>query len=650
VNGSVTGRPGITPSGGGGIPRTGTNLCGAMHDRFDQPTADIATHEIRRQATVKGARDHRGVGRAGLAAIRSKLGSWRDIVVASDPGQSRLRAAIQMALSFVVALPVAYGFIQLAHPDWISAASAVHVSPSLLAKLHAQHHGASSLVQARDPEDSERQARRLDRGLVRLNETSLLADAELADPRSRLEPDVAQALHERLFDLEIVLQNIASSAAALAGRRLHDPVRAQVAAWLSELRAGRAPAAGRWLERDDHAPAGPGQDQFRDGLLRQLAELCVNWERQINSSRSPAVTSTPAGQRLDDMYASPIVLIGGNLAGSSPASAAAVASGSNRLATLLHLDSAAQAAIRVTVAVGAAAAVGSAISEQRYYWAVIAVFVVYAGTNTVSEQVLKVAHRVAGTVIGILLGSLLAQAVGPTAWSLAVIIPAVALNAYFVQVNYALSIVALTIVVSQLYVQLGEYSHHLLLARLEITTVGAVIGAAVAVLVFPVATRSALIQAGDAYLTALKNLLERVRDAVAGRAPVQTLTVESRKLDDTLAQLLTTARPLTRAPFRSDQMESNMALWERAAHYARNLVAATRAVPARAGCPAAAHSSARRRAPEGQLARRNHQRAGRERQPARDDPGSGVCTRSRPRQPRRRPGPTHPAVACALPA
>jgi uncharacterized membrane protein YccC len=89
-----------------------------------------------------------------------------------------------------------------------------------------------------------------------------------------------------------------------------------------------------------------------------------------------------------------------------------LASGSSRLATRLHLDSAAQAAIRVTLAVGAAAAVGSAISEQRYYWAVIAVFVVYAGTNTVGEQVLKAAHRVAGTVIGILLGSLLAQAVG----------------------------------------------------------------------------------------------------------------------------------------------------------------------------------------------------------------------------------------------
>jgi uncharacterized membrane protein YccC len=181
--------------------------------------------------------------------------------------------------------------------------------------------------------------------------------------------------------------------------------------------------------------------------------------------------------------------------------------------------------------------------------------------------------------MGILLGSLLAQAVGPTAWSLAVIIPAVALNAYFVQVNYALSIVALTIVVSQLYVQFGEYSHHLLLARLEITAVGAAIGAAVAVLVFPVATRSALSQAGAAYLAALKNLLAQVRDTLSEHASTQRLTMDSRRLDDTLAQMLATARPLTRVPFRRDQLQSNIALWERAAHYARNLVEATRAVP-----------------------------------------------------------------------
>jgi Fusaric acid resistance protein-like len=666
--------------------------------------------------------------------VRSKLGSWRDVAMASDPGLSRLRAALQMALSLGVALAVAYGFAQFAHPYWKAVPRTVHVSPLLAAKLDAQHHGvtlltmvlfgivtllaqlgvsdarprdqaltyagfpvamsaggalgiwlaphhtagvvvlalvcgagtyarrfvprlgmraavwgallfpgylsgflagraiplhefywyvaivslaaavslalhlavynplaatevphlwrsftargrdvleaAGMLVQTRDRVQRERQEHRLDRWLARLNETALLTDGQLADPRSRLEADAAQALHERLFDLEILLQKIGRGAAALAPRRVHEPVRARVAGWLSELRSGRAQAAARWLARDGGEPAGPEPDQYRDDLVRRLAELCVAYEQEIDRSRAPAVAPAPFGQRLDDMYASPIVLIGGSLAGSSRASAAAVASGASRLATRLRLDAAAQAAIRVALAVGAAAAVGSAISERRFYWAVIAAFVVYFGTNTVGEQRLKSASRVAGTLVGILLGSLLAHAVGPTTWSLAVIIPALAFFAYSIRVQYGLAVVAITVIVSQVYVQFGEYSNHLLLRRLEITAVGAVIAAVVAVLVFPVATRTALKQAGAAYLVALEDLLERVRDAVGGRAPVQSLTLESRRLDDTLVQMLATARPLTSGPRRRGQIESNVALYERTTHYARNLVAATRAVPA----------------------------------------------------------------------
>jgi uncharacterized membrane protein YccC len=480
----------------------------------------------------------------------------------------------------IVSLAAAVGLaLQLAVYNPLAATRLPYLRRSLRARSRSVLETAASLAQARDHEESERQARRLDRRLARLNETALLTDGQLADPRSRIEADAAQALHERMFDLEIVLQNIGSTAAALASVRVHEPVRAQAAGWLSDLRAGQAQAAASWLERDSHEPAGPAVDQRRDDLLRRLAELCVAWE-QLNNSPPLAVAPAPAGQRLKDMYASPIVLIGGNLAGSSRASAAAESAGASRLATRLHLDAAAQAAIRVTLAVGAAAAVGSAISERRYYWAVIAVFVIYLGTNTVGEQLVKASRRVIGTLVGILLGSLLAHAVGPTAWSLAVIIPALALVAYFRQVSYALATVAVTITVSQLYVQLGEYSNHLLLARLAITAVGAVIAAAVAVLVFPVPTRSALSRAAAAFLAALGELLERVRDTVAGRAPVQSLTVESRKLDDTLAQMLATAQPLTRGPFRRGQIESNVALYERAAHYARNLVAATRAVPA----------------------------------------------------------------------
>jgi uncharacterized membrane protein YccC len=478
-----------------------------------------------------------------------------------------LAAAVDLALQIAIYNPLATTQVP-------------HLWRSFRARGRDVLETAELLVQAGDGVHRERLEARLDRRLARLNKTALLTDGQLADPRSRIEADVAEALHERLFDLEILLQKIGRGAAALAPRQVYEPVRARVAGWLSELGTGRAQAAARWLAREGSEPAGPGSDQYRDDLVRRLAELCVAWEQEIDRSRTPAVAAAPAGRRLHDMYASPIVLVGGSLVGSSRASAAAVASGASRLATRLRVDAAAQAAIRVAVAVGAAAAVGSVISERRFYWAVIAAFVVYFGTNTVGEQRLKSARRVAGTVVGILLGSLLAHAVGPTTWSLAVIIPALALFTYFIQVQYGLAVVAITIIVSQVYVQFGEYSNHLLLRRLEITAVGAAIAAVVAVLVFPVATRTALKQAGAAYLVALASLLERVRDAAAGRAPVQSLTAESRKLDDTLTQMLATAQPLTSGAFRRGQIESNVALYERAAHYARNLVAATRAVSA----------------------------------------------------------------------
>jgi uncharacterized membrane protein YccC len=193
-----------------------------------------------------------------------------------------------------------------------------------------------------------------------------------------------------------------------------------------------------------------------------------------------------------------------------------VATGASRLAARLHLDAAAQAAIRVVLAVGAATAAGSAISERRYYWAVIAVIVAYFGINTVGEERLNTVRRVAETVVGIVLGSLIGHAVGPTTWSLAVIIPALALRPYFIRLDYGLAFMAITIVVSQVYDQFGEYSGHLLPRRLEVTTVGAPLAVVIAGLVLPVATRTALNQASASYLAALEGLLERIRDGVAG--------------------------------------------------------------------------------------------------------------------------------------
>jgi hypothetical protein len=51
---------------------------------------------------------------------------------------------------------------------------------------------------------------------VRLNEAALMIDAELGDPGAVADGSSAQLLHQRLFDAELALTNIARFALAMA--------------------------------------------------------------------------------------------------------------------------------------------------------------------------------------------------------------------------------------------------------------------------------------------------------------------------------------------------------------------------------------------------------------------------------------------------
>src|ERR1700749_2450691 len=66
------------------------------------------------------------------------------------------------------------------------------------------------------------------------------------------------------------------------------------------------------------------------------------------------------------------------------------------------------------IAVGAAIIVGDAISGRRFYWAVIAAFITFMGANTAGEQMRKSVFRVAGTVVGVIVGSVLAHRLAET--------------------------------------------------------------------------------------------------------------------------------------------------------------------------------------------------------------------------------------------
>jgi hypothetical protein len=59
-------------------------------------------------------------------------------------------------------------------------------------------------------------ARRLHRHLVRLNEAALMIDAQLGDPGAVADGSSGQLLHQRLFDVELALTNIARFAEAMS--------------------------------------------------------------------------------------------------------------------------------------------------------------------------------------------------------------------------------------------------------------------------------------------------------------------------------------------------------------------------------------------------------------------------------------------------
>ena len=105
----------------------------------------------------------------------------------------------------------------------------------------------------------------------------------------------------------------------------------------------------------------------------------------------------------------------------------------------------------------------------------IAAFITFMGANNSGEQARKARlprarHR--GRHRHRRRCSCTPSATTPTA-SIAVILVALFFGFYLMRINYAFMVVGITVMVSQLYVQLDEFSNSLLLLRLEETAIGA---------------------------------------------------------------------------------------------------------------------------------------------------------------------------------
>lgn len=470
------------------------------------------------------------------------------------------------------------------------------------------------LDEAARPETAqpERVAAGLQRRLVRLNEAALMIDGQLSNPGAIPRGWSAATLHQILFDAELAVSNMARFVAAVAmaeaagehpPAEVHGAVRETLVAvslgdyaradrlahdLLDDLRArscGDAPALGDDLHVVVH--------RFALSVIG-YADAQRRWREAGEMAEARA-----DGEAATDVLESPVVLMAGFLPGSTMVSATASEerdpayddrSGWHAWHFWHHvpLTPNVRVAIQMAVAVGAAIILGDVLSGRRFYWAVIAAFVTFMGANNASEQVRKGINRVIGTVVGALVGATLAHLVGNHTYvAIAVILGAIFFGLYLMRVSYAFMVIGITVMVSQLYVQLDEFSDSLLLLRLEETALGAAVAAVTVVCVLPLRTGRVARVAAREFLTALDEVVAKAvavlsaagdaaRDAetAGSRVAVEELRAATRRLDDSYQSLVAISRFLRmpvfdRAGSQRDQFQTAATA---ARNYARNLL------------------------------------------------------------------------------
>lgn len=418
-----------------------------------------------------------------------------------------------------------------------------------------------AVLDATEPRHRDALLERLRRQAVRLNESTLMIDAQLVQADSLS----AGARAQPLFDAELALSSCARFAGALARTCADVAVRAQARAALAAALDRGDPHAARGL-------ASLAGDTARTTVLAHRLGACIEQyllaRRQLADAllgpvpADPATTFTPA-----------VELSAGFLPGSTPVSATASTTPGrggplDRASMAPHVRASVQVAVAATIAV----AVGDVVSGPRLYWAVLATFLAFMATTNSGEQVRKALFRVTGTAIGIVAGDLLVHVTGGRVWiSLIIVLIALFFGIYLIRVNYTFMVIGITVTVTQLYAQLGEFSWQLLLLRLGETAIGVAAVVVTVLVILPLRPQRVLTAGVLLWFRALTGLLDGALHRLLSGEPA-SLRPDVRQLDAAYAALEATAAPLRSTTFgrNAAQLSEIRAVTAAARNYARS--------------------------------------------------------------------------------
>lgn len=377
--------------------------------------------------------------------------------------------------------------------------------------------------------------------LTRLNEVALMVDVNLADSGLKLDQEVVDQLHHQVFDREASVHAVvrASADALRAGVPLDD--RARTANVLTKFRSSAREQARELAETDlkDSSKQLGSASPENQAILRARYHAAVVVLEMVMPLTSPDV-----GAFATPSFRPAVLAPGGALAGSGPAAASALEPRRNSLAVRIMPPVIAARALRMLIATGLASAMGAAISPTRWYWAFFTAFAVMAAANTAAEHVRTSIERAIGTAIGVAVGIGIAHVLSDhLAIAFVSIFVSMGVAFYYRQPSSLLNTMAITIMVSQLYLLLGSYTDRVLLTRMTETLLGATIAIGVSLTVFRVRTSTVATHAIKAHLAAFDQVIENTIDHVAGGRPSTELRSDVRALQDAHQQLRKTVVP-----------------------------------------------------------------------------------------------------------
>jgi uncharacterized membrane protein YgaE (UPF0421/DUF939 family) len=417
-----------------------------------------------------------------------------------------------------------------------------------------------------DPKRAARLLERLRRQVTRLNEATLMIDAQLADSQPRTGAVSAQ----RLFDCELAVSNCARFAAALVATGSDRGARDRAAGALTALLDGDREALAGAVDALRTLPTGEARTAVLASRLAASIEDAHEARNRLDEPVSDAEVAAASGG-----FSPAVELFNGFLPGSMPVSAqASTTRGRGGLLDRATMPPYLRTSIQIAVAGTLAVIVGDAVSGRRLYWAVLAVFLSFIAASNSGEQVRRALFRAGGTAIGIVVGDLLVHVTGGHVWSsLLIVLVALFFGIYLIRVNYMFMALGITVTMAQLYVQFDEFSWSLLVLRLGETAVGVAAVIITVLLIVPLRPQRVLTTALLGWLTALRALVDAVLDRADGaQTPVRPLV---RELDARYAALEATAAPLRRATFgrNSAQLTELLSVAAAARQYLRSLAA-----------------------------------------------------------------------------